>query len=76
MPARQDMWYNTGMTQRAKEYVIARTARKKPTVQHKISGTSAHYTVCGLDIRKWPWRYYQVEQMGAMVCHRCVKADW
>lgn len=53
------------------EYVIARTSRKRPTVQHILLTTDPHQTVCGLDLTRWPWRQYMPERLGPLLCLRC-----
>lgn len=51
-------------------YVIARTARQRPTLQHVLAGW--HSTLCGLDIRGWS-RAYQDNEIPQVICKKCLR---
>lgn len=53
-------------------YIIARTATKRPTLQHKIGGLRL-LTACGLDASNWS-RAYQREAIPAILCKKCEAA--
>lgn len=58
-------------------YIIARTAKQRPTLMHKLSprifheGTAGqNMTVCGIDIRGWS-RAYFTEAIPQVLCKKC-----
>ena len=53
-------------------YVIARTAARRPTLQHIL--TPGETTACGLDVSGWT-RAYQRERIGQIACLRCAAAS-
>ena len=53
-------------------FVIARTASRRPTLQHRVAEGGAGRTVCGLDIRPWS-RAYQEAPISQIICKRCEK---
>lgn len=57
-------------------YVIARTASKRPTLQHKLASDSVwpDSTECGLDITKWS-RAYQAEPITEILCRKCARVN-
>ena len=57
-------------------YVLARTASKRPTLQHRlVSGEDgSQLTACGLDVTQWS-RAYQNKSIPQILCIRCTKSD-
>ena len=53
-------------------FVIARTARHRPTLQHRVSDNDTGHTACGLDIRPWS-RAYQELPIPQVICMKCEK---
>ena len=51
-------------------FVIARTARRRPTLQHQVSDADAARTSCGLDISAWS-RAYQTSAIPQIICIKC-----
>lgn len=50
-------------------YTIARTAAKRPTLQHAVP-FNGDRTACGLDIRPWS-RSYQSQPIPQIICLKC-----
>ena len=55
----------------AQDYVIARTWRKSPTLQHRLLKTDKQMTACGIKVTRWPWRAYQGNKIPFMLCLKC-----
>lgn len=53
-------------------YVIARTGRGRPTLQHELSPQLDGLTLCGLDISWWS-RAYQRKAIPEILCKKCNK---
>jgi len=53
-------------------FVIARTARRRPTLQHRISEGDPTRTTCGLDLLPWS-RAYQALPIPQVLCMKCQK---
>lgn len=51
-------------------YIIARTAAKRPTLQHKLANGLMLMTLCGLDTRNWS-RAYQQQPITQILCKKC-----
>ncbi len=58
------------------QFVIARNAKKRPTLAHALAQTWQLQTVCGLDPEKWGSRCYVSEEtmraFKAMLCKKCL----
>jgi hypothetical protein len=52
------------------KYVIARTMRGRPTLQHLVDARRHGQTACGLDIAYWS-REYQDVRLGVLLCKKC-----
>lgn len=59
-----------------KPYVIGRTAKLRPTLQHKVLKLDPARAVCGAHIDRWPWRIYSAKPMGIMTCRRCARGQF
>ncbi len=57
-------------------YVIARTGRGRPTLQHRLQDTEGHVhlTACGVEVDDWS-RAYQASPIPQVLCIRCRKSD-
>lgn len=51
-------------------YVIARTARQRPTLMHRVMSSNPHATACGVQIVGWS-RAYFTEPIPQVLCLRC-----
>lgn len=51
-------------------FVIARTASKRPSLQHILHPSDDESTLCGLNIRLWS-RAYQKTAISQILCVRC-----
>lgn len=54
-------------------YVIARTARNRPTLQHKV-GPSSRIALCGVSLTGWSL-YYSDRKFGPLLCKRCERIN-
>jgi hypothetical protein len=54
-------------------YVLARTARSRPTLQHRLDGFQASFTHCGLDLTGWS-RSFTTTRIDVIMCRKC--AGW
>ncbi|WIC89616.1 hypothetical protein SEA_GARDENB_58 [Microbacterium phage GardenB] len=52
-------------------YILARTGRGRPTLQHALADDGVH-SVCGLDVSLWS-RAYQSKPIREIVCRKCAK---
>lgn len=55
-------------------YVMARTAKKRPTLQHVVRNPGMTLTVCGTDISSWS-RVWQRKQIPILLCRRCARIE-
>lgn len=55
-------------------YIIARTASKRPTLQHILYGGSVTLTLCGISARRWS-RVYMGTEIPTLLCRRCQKVS-
>ena len=53
-------------------YVIARTARQRPTLMHILLKVNGFQTQCGADVHGWS-RAYFTEPIPQVLCLRCKK---
>ena len=51
-------------------FVIARTAHRRPTLQHRMSEEDPDHTACGIDVRWWS-RAYQPVAIPQIICMKC-----
>ena len=52
-------------------YMIARNAKKRPTLQHRMTGNKySGVTSCGLTTSGWS-RAYQTDPINAILCKKC-----
>jgi hypothetical protein len=52
------------------KFVIARTARDRPSLMHKLSEEYEYLTSCGVDVTGWS-RAYLAEPIPEVLCKRC-----
>lgn len=55
-------------------YVIARTRKGRPTLQHRVSDTDRVRTLCGLFIEGWS-RAYQKDPIPQILCTNCGRKE-
>ena len=57
-------------------YVIARTGRGRPTLQHRLveNEDGTNITACGMQVDLWS-RAYQNKPIPQVLCIRCRKSD-
>lgn len=51
-------------------WVVARTARKRPTLMHMLDPDRAGYTVCGVEVSGWSRAYFDAP-IPQIECLRC-----
>jgi len=51
-------------------FVIARTAKRRPTLMHILSANHSGHTICGVDISPWSRAYFE-EPIPQVLCQRC-----
>lgn len=52
------------------KFVVARTARKRPTLMHALNPERPGYTLCGVDIAAWSRAYFDAP-IPQIECLRC-----
>ena len=55
-------------------FIMARTATKRPTLQHILHDDSFTLTLCGISALSWS-RVYQDEEIPILICRRCRKIN-
>lgn len=53
-------------------YVIARTGRGRPTLQHRLI-VDSDQTACGLDVTQWS-RAYSAYPIAQVLCKKCERS--
>ena len=53
-------------------FIIARTAKGRPTLMHRLADWSWAYTACGLNIQLWS-RAYTTDPISQILCKKCAK---
>lgn len=51
-------------------YIIARTAAKRPTLQHRLDPYAAYKTLCGIEVSTWS-RSYSHTAIPEVLCKKC-----
>lgn len=53
-------------------FVIARTPKGRPTLQHRMLAGTSSLTLCGVETGYWS-RVYMSNRIEVLLCRRCIK---